>query len=117
MPELDEFFLDKAEPQKGCLLFLRDQILALNSAVKETKKYGMPFYEYKNKRFCYLWLQRSSGKPYVGFTDGNKLNFPELIQEKRTRMKIMLIDPMEDIPIKRLTQILKMSISFCTNKN
>lgn len=114
MPELDEFFLNKPEPQKGCLLFLREQILALDPAVTETKKYGMPFYEYKNKRFCYLWLQRSSAKPYVGFTDGNKLNFPELIQEKRTRMKIMLIEPMQDIPIKRLQEILKKSLSLVT---
>ena len=58
MREIDNYFLQKDEPVKGCLLFLRDHILAYDKGITEAWKYRMPFYCYKGKMFCYLWTHK-----------------------------------------------------------
>jgi hypothetical protein len=39
--------------------------------------------------------------------DGKLIDHPDLLLEKRARMKIFLIDPTENIPVKKLNAILK----------
>ena len=108
----DNFFLQQDEPVKGCLLALRNIILSHNSNITEAWKYGMPFYYYHNKMFCYLWVHKKYKQPYVGIVEGGKINHPLLIQEKRALMKIMLIDPQKDIPLKTIKGILKKAATF-----
>jgi hypothetical protein len=36
------------------------------------------------------------------------LNHPDLLQEKRKRMKILFIDPHKNIPVKKIDEILKL---------
>ncbi|HEY2581663.1 MAG TPA: DUF1801 domain-containing protein [Mucilaginibacter sp.] len=52
--EIDNFFLQKHEPLKSCLLFLRGFILDYDKNITEAWKYKMPFYCYNGKMFCYL---------------------------------------------------------------
>ena len=47
--ETDNFYLQKDEPVKGCLLFLRNYILNYDKNITEAWKYGMPFFCYKGK--------------------------------------------------------------------
>ena len=82
---IDNYFLNKEEPVKGCLLFLRAHILKQDKNITEAWKYGMPFYCYKGKMFCYLWVHKKYLQPYIGIVEGGKLNHPDLIQEKRAR--------------------------------
>ena len=103
----DNYFLQKEEPLKSYLLALREMILKYDSQITEAWKYGMPFYYYNGKRFCYLWTHKKYKKPYLGIVDGKKINHPGLIPEKRARMKIMLLDPGKDIPVKTIRAILK----------
>lgn len=65
---------------------------------------------------CYLWTNKKTGQPYIGFADGNKMDFPELIQEKRSRMKIFMIDAEKDLPVNTITLLLKMAIEILENK-
>ena len=111
LKDSDIFFLQNEEPAKSCLLYLRAHILAYDKDITEVWRYRMPFYCYKGKRFCYLWLQKKSGTPYLGVVEGKKLRHPLLIAEKRSRMKIMLLDPEKDMPVKTIDAILKMAIS------
>lgn len=104
---IDNYFLQKEEPVKSCLQFLREHILKQDDNITEAWKYSMPFYFYKGKRFCYLWTHKKFHQPYIGFVDGKSINHPDLISEKRARMKILLIDPEKDIPVKKLNGILK----------
>jgi hypothetical protein len=46
-------------------------------------------------------------QPYIGIVEGNRINHPDLLVEKRARMKILLIDPTKDLPISKLNRILK----------
>lgn len=109
---LDEYFLKKEEPVKGCLLFLREKILKQDKELVESLKYGMPFYSYKGKMFCYLWIHKKYKQPYIGIVEGIQINHPDLIQEKRARMKILLVDANKDIPVKKINSILKMAKTF-----
>ena len=52
--ELANFYLQKDEPLKGTLLALREIILQQDKDVTHVLKYGMTFFCYKGKMFCYL---------------------------------------------------------------
>lgn len=104
---IDNWFLQKDEPAKSCLQFLRQHILKQNALITEAWKYGMPFFCYKGKMFCYLWVHKKYGQPYLGIVEGKHINHPDLLIEKRARMKILLLDPAKDIPIKKINAILK----------
>jgi hypothetical protein len=110
LSEIDNFFLEKDEPVKSCLLFLRDHILNYDKGITEAWKYKMPFYCYKGKMFSYLWVHKRNGLPYIGIVEGRKIDHPLLIQEERARMKIMLIDPSTDMPLETINEILKTAI-------
>jgi len=112
MRELDLYYLEKEEPVKGCLLFLRQHILDFDKGITEAWKYRMPFFCYKGKMFCYLWVHKKNGPPYIGIVEGGKIDHPDLIQEDRARMKILLIDPNADLPIDTINTILKTALSF-----
>ncbi len=112
MRPIDNYFLQKEEPIKSCLQFLREHIPKQDQAISEAWKYGMPFFCYRGKMFCYVWVHKKLGIPYLGFVDGHQLNHPDLLQEKRARMKIFLVDPTSDIPIKKLNAILKLAIEL-----
>jgi len=110
--DIDNYFLQKEEPVKSCLLFMREHIINFDECITEAWKYRMPFYCYNGKMFCYLWMHKKNGLPYVGFVEGNKLHHPELIIEKRSRMKILLIDPKIDLPVDKIDGLLKEAIEL-----
>ena len=105
--DLDNYYLQHEEPVKGCLQFLRGHILKKDKNITESWKYRMPFFSYNGKMFCYLWIHKKYEQPYIGFVEGTKLNHPDLIQEKRARMKILLLDPSKDLPVRKIDSLLK----------
>jgi hypothetical protein len=109
---IDNYFLQKEEPVRSILQFLRDHILKLDDNIQEKWHYGMPFYYYKDKRLCYLWVHKQLKQPYLGIVDGNKIDHPDLVQEKRARMKVFLLDPSKNIPVKKINSIIKMAIAL-----
>ncbi|MEQ9592404.1 MAG: DUF1801 domain-containing protein [Cyclobacteriaceae bacterium] len=104
---IDEFYLSKDEPIRSCLIAMREFIKNYDSQITEAWKYRMPFFLYKGKMFCYLWINQKTRQPYVGIVEGKKIDHPSLIQEKRSRMKIMLLDPHDDLPLKALQNIFR----------
>jgi len=112
MKDIDLYFLQKDEPVKSCLLFMRQHILSFDSNITEAWKYRMPFFCYKGKIFCYLWVHKTNGLPYIGIVEGLKIEHPDLLIEKRSRMKIMLLDPNVDLPLEIIDSILRKAISL-----
>jgi len=112
LKELDNFYLQQDEPTKGCLLALRQIILSQDKEITNTWKYGMPFFCYKGKMFCYLWYHKKHKQPYIGIVEGNRFDEPFLIQEKRSRMKIMLLDPNEDLPLTTINYLLQKTLNL-----
>jgi hypothetical protein len=112
MRELDLFYLQKDEPVKGCILFLRQHILQFDKNITEEWKYRMPFFCYKGKMFCYVWIHKKTGLPFLGMVNGKWLDHPQLIFEDRARIKIFLLDPTDDLPVETIDTILKMGIDL-----
>jgi Domain of unknown function (DU1801) len=108
----DNFYLQKEEPLQSCLLALRQIILKQDKDITGAFKYGMPFFCYKGKMFCYLWVNKKTQQPYLGIVEGKHFNHPGLIIEKRSRMKIMLFDAEKELPIKTIKLILKQAINL-----
>lgn len=109
MPSLrpiDQYFESLAEPAAGCLQALRAYLLAFNPLLEETWKYRMPVFCLRGKMFCYLWTQKGTGMPYLGIVNGFALQHPDLVQDQRKRMKILLLDPLSDLPLKKIRDIL-----------
>jgi hypothetical protein len=112
MNDLDSYYLRQSEPFKGCLLALRTILLNMDEGVTEAWKFRMPFFCFHGRMFCYLWIDQKASKPYVGFVEGKHLSHPDLIVGKRTRMKIIYIDPGKDIPVKTVRNIARLAIDL-----
>jgi Domain of unknown function (DU1801) len=110
--DLDNFYLQKEEPVKSCLLALRKIILAQDKDIAVAWKYGMPFFCYKGKMFCYLWVHKKLHQPYLGIVEGKHIHHPQLVMEKRSRMKTMLFDANKDLPIKTIKAIIKEAVGL-----
>lgn len=109
---IDNWFLRHDEPVRSCLQFLREHLLKQDSHITEAWSYGMPFYYYRNKRVCYLWVHAKYRQPYIGFVDGTKIHHPALLAEKRARMKILLVDPGRNIPVKKIDSVLRQALKL-----
>ncbi|MBC7398354.1 MAG: DUF1801 domain-containing protein, partial [Mucilaginibacter sp.] len=48
----------------------------------------------------------------IGFVEGKHLNHPDLIIEKRARMKIMLFDAGQDLPIDTVIGIIQQALDL-----
>ena len=108
----EEFYSDKEEPVKSCLYALRDIILDWNEELGETLKYGMPCFVFRKKQFCYLWTDKETGNPYILVVEGNQIDHPALQQGDRKRMKILPVDPEQDIPVGTIHEVLEMALRF-----
>jgi hypothetical protein len=108
--EIDSYFFQKDEPTKSCLTALRKIILDYDKNITEVWRYKMPFYCYEQKRFCYLWFHKKLQQPYIGFVNGNLLENKNLLLEKRSRMKILVVDAAKDIDVKKIKLLLEMAI-------
>jgi len=112
MKQPDDFYLNKEEPTKGTLLALKQIILKQDKDITNVLKYGMPFFCYKGKMFCYLWVHKKTQQPYIGIVEGKHFDEPFLIQEDRSRMKIMLFNSNEDLPLEQIENVLQKAINL-----
>lgn len=115
MKETDNYYLQKDEPVKSCLSALRQIILDRNSNITEAWKYRMPFFCFKGKMFCYLWIDKKTNFPYLGIVEGKRIDYPGLVQDDRSRMKIIKFDPTEDLPLAVIHDILDAAILLYTS--
>lgn len=110
--EQAHFYLSKTEPNRSALLALKDIILEQDTAVTETRKYGMPCFCFKNKAFCYLWVDKKTEEPYLLMVEGKHLEHPALETGKRARMKIFRIDPNQDLPLDSIHEVLREALDL-----
>jgi predicted RNA binding protein YcfA (HicA-like mRNA interferase family) len=108
--ELDNFYFQQEEPLKGCLLALREIILEHDSEITEAWKYNTPFFCFRKKNICYLWMRKKNREPYIGFVKGRYLEHPKLVHENRSQVKTLAINPHKDIPVGTVNAILKAAL-------
>ncbi len=110
---IDSYIMGKGEPIASLFFALKDIILKFDSQITCQFKYNMPFFCFRGKMFCYIWVNKKNNEiPYIGFVEGKHLNHLLLLQEKRARMKILPIDPSFDIPIKLIQELLGNAIKL-----
>ena len=103
--ETDNYYLKHAEPVQGCLLALKHIILNTNSQISETRKYQVPFFYYKDKKLCFLWVNRK--KLLLGFVTDKSI-YPVVEGLKRKdEMEMIQIDPNKDLPIELIIEKLR----------
>ncbi|HTH82571.1 MAG TPA: DUF1801 domain-containing protein [Mucilaginibacter sp.] len=112
MNELDNFYLRHNSSVNDCLLALKSIILKQDKDITAEWKYRMPFFCYKGKMFCYLWVHKTLHQPYFGIVEGKHIEHPDLIIEKRSRMKIMLFDAEKDLPVETIESIIQQALSL-----
>ncbi|MDX6189451.1 DUF1801 domain-containing protein [Flavobacterium sp. Fl-318] len=112
MKEVDNFYERQEEPLREVLLALKEIILKQDEDISNVLKYGMPFFCYKGKMFCYLWIHKKNKQPYIGIVEGKHFDESFLIQESRSRMKIMMLSSNEDLPIDRIEKIVQKAIKL-----
>lgn len=110
--QLHNYYLNKTEPNKSCLLALRSIILEQDTNIIETQKWGMPCFCYKKKVFCYLWTDKKTSEPYILMVEGKYLDHPKLEDGNRSRMKILKVNPNKDLPIKTIEKILQSALDL-----
>jgi len=98
LQDIDNFYLEKKEPIKSCLLALRDIILSLDENITTSWKYKLPFFCYKKKMFCYLWIDKKTKFPYIGIVEGQMIEHFALEQGNRKQIKALHINPNKDFP-------------------
>lgn len=111
MKELDHFYLNQAEPLKSCYLALRQIILDCDTHITPEWKYRLPFFYYKGKMLCYLWKDKITGEPYIGFMDGMKMVHPALEQGDRARVRIFRVNPESDINKNEVADLVRAAIA------
>ncbi|MEM9832461.1 MAG: DUF1801 domain-containing protein [Bacteroidota bacterium] len=112
MKALDEYYEKQAEPNRSCLLTLREIILSYDPRIRETWKYQTPFFLFDSKMLCYLLVDRRTRLPYVSMVEGRYLNHPALESGGRKRIKMLTINPEADIPIDTVRQILEEAVQL-----
>ncbi|MBB6371587.1 DUF1801 domain-containing protein [Chryseobacterium shigense] len=107
MNPIQEYFYRIAEPERSTLLFLRKMILESDpDHITETFSFGLPFFKYKKKMLCYIYYSKKYRQHYISFYHGDKLNYPELLQEGRKKFKILLIDMEKDLPVSFIMNVI-----------
>jgi hypothetical protein len=112
LKNLDNFYASQEEPLKSCLFALSEIILKQDEHVTTALKYGMPFFMYKRKIFCYLWIDKKLKVPYLGIVEGELVNHQLLIKGKRARMKTIQFNANKNLPIKTINSILKQALGL-----
>ena len=113
--ELEGFYANQDEPNRSTLLALRTIILKQDEWVTETRKWGMPCFCYRKKMFCYLWTDKKTTEPYILLVEGKHLDHPALEQGDRTRMKILRINPEQDLPLEVIKGLLNEALDLYRN--
>ena len=112
MKTIDQFYLDKEEPVKSCLLALKTIISEYNPELESKWYYRLPCFMYQNQIFCYLWIDKKTQFPYIAIGKGVNIEHPDLIKGKRTFTSILPIDPNEDIPIETIYDLFDKVMEF-----
>ncbi|GAA3782198.1 DUF1801 domain-containing protein [Flavobacterium ginsengiterrae] len=112
MREVDLFYENSELPFREVFIALKEIILRQDKEITHELKYGMPFFCYKGKMFCYLWIHKKYKQPYIGIVEGKHFEESFLLQETRSRMKIMLFDENEDLPVEQINNVINKAINL-----
>jgi len=108
--ELENYYLRQPEPFQGCLLALRDLILKVDDRITHERKYQIPFFYFKGKKLCFLWVNKK--KLLLGFII-DKTIYPVIAGVKRKdEFETLQIDPNLDLPVETIIEKLRLRMKL-----
>ena len=108
--ELENYYLRQPEPFQGCLLALKSIILNVDSRITHERKYQIPFFYYKGKKLCFLWVNKK--KLLLGFII-DKTIYPVVTGIKRKDdFETLQIDPNADLPVETIITNLRLRMKL-----
>lgn len=110
--EIDNFYLSLSEPNRSCMLSLRDIISESHPDITQEWKYRLPFFYLRGKMFCYLHIDKKTTHPYIGIVDGLLIDHSALVQGDRKRMKVFPVDPKSDLEMDSLSEVLTQALNL-----
>jgi len=109
--KIENYYLKQEEANRGFLLALRGLVLDFDPIrISQEWKYGLPFFYYKKKPFCYFWKDKKTQEPYIGMAKGYLIEHPSLESGDRTRIKILPLNTSKDIDIRTLYEVFELAI-------
>ena len=105
---IDQFYLRQSEPLKSYYLALRSIISKIDDEMDERFKYGVPYFYFKNKPFCYFWRDKNTMQPYIGFGRSHLIEHKALSKDNRKKIKVLHLRTEEDIPVELIYAICKL---------
>ena|ERR1700745_2678647 len=109
-PLLDNYYLKQPEPIQSCLLALKDIILRLDKNITHQRKFQIPFFYYKNKKLCFLWVNKKN--LLFGFVEDKNIYPKKDGVKRKDKMETILINPNADIPIEIILNALREKIEL-----
>ena len=101
-----EHFIRLPEPERSCVMFLRDYLKNYSPFISESVRVNTPFFYYKSKSLAFLSYDPKTKEIYLSFTKGYLITHAKLRSEGRKLMKIFRVDAYQDIDLKSLNEIL-----------
>lgn len=100
--QLEQYYAKQPEPIQGCLLALKDIILAISPYVTHQRKFQIPFFYYNDKKICFLWVTRK--KLLLGFVEDKKIHSPASGEKLKDKFEHLVIDPDADLPLELILE-------------
>ncbi len=107
--------MKQPEPTQGCLLALKKIILELDPNITQQRKFQIPFFYYKDKKLCYLWVNKK--KLQLGFVEDKTIHPRKEGVKLKDKYESIIIDPNKDIHIKMIVRNLKKTIKLYDKVN
>jgi hypothetical protein len=102
---LENYYLKQPEPIQGCLLALKNIIMGIDSQITHQRKFQIPFFYYKDKKLCFLWVKGK--KTLLGFVEDKSI-YPAVAGVKRKNgIEMIQINPDEDLPLEFILQTIQ----------
>ncbi|MGE0566362.1 MAG: DUF1801 domain-containing protein [Bacteroidia bacterium] len=114
--KLEEFYFKNEEELNEVFLYLREKIKSFSVNIEELYRYGVPFFYYNGKPFCYFSVQTGRKVGYIGFVNGHLIDHPKLKADSRKYVKAYYLYPKENIKIRELSTIIKTAIKVAEEK-
>ena len=112
MKALDAYYDGLAEPLQGYMLAVRKIMLDLDEEIESTWKWSTPFFLYRKRMLCYLWVDKKTREPYLGIYGGDALNHPSLVQKHRAKIRKLMLNVDKDIPAGTIRVVLGLAMTL-----
>ena len=110
MNPAEQYIFNQKEPFQSIMLYVRNVILRTLPNVEEKYNYGIPFYHYNKKPFCYFNILKRTNFVDIAFVKGALLKeqFPLLKDyNNRKYVRSLQYENLESIDESQLIAILK----------